>query len=220
MKIVKKPAGFWIRVLSIFIDLIIFCVIAISSSLIAIDTRNSSLLIIPWGYYVWMVLVIFEILILFIVIPILSKGRSIGMWCCQINLISLQEESVWLMVVRKNQLYAFLWIFSILVSMSFISPDLSQKMVNISKQSIDGTLKLQSWEAAMLAIPSTTSGIIVFINIFTILSINMNKNMRGINDKLTNTQMIYPKKNIEIFDEKNKVILKEEIKKQKLIWRN
>jgi hypothetical protein len=69
----------------------------------------------------------------------------------------------------------------------------------------------------MLAIPSTTSGIIVFINIFTILSINMNKNMRGLNDKLTNTQMIYSKKYIEIFDEKNKVILKEEIKKQKLI---
>jgi hypothetical protein len=32
--------------------------------------------------------------------------------------------------------------------------------------------------------------------------------------------MIYSKKYIEIFDEKNKVILKEEIKKQKLIWRN
>ncbi len=220
MKTVKKPAGFWIRVLSILIDLVVFCVIAISSSLIAIDTKNNSLLIIPWGYYVWMVLVIFEILILFIVIPILSKGRSIGMWCCQINLISLQEESVWLMVVKKNQLYAFFWIFSILVSMSFISPELSQKMVNISRQPIDGTLKLKSWETAMLAIPSTTSGIIIFINIFTILSINMNKNMRGINDKLTNTQMIYSRKNIEIFDEKNKVILKEEIKKQKLIWRN
>ena len=220
MKTVQKPAGFWIRVLSILIDLVLFCVVAISSSLIAIEAKDNSFIIITWGYYVWMLLVIFEIFILFIVIPILSKGRTIGMWCCQINLIPLSKEPVWLMVVKKNQLYGFLWVFSILVSMSFISPALAQKMTDISKQPTDGTLKLEPWEAAMLAIPSTTSGIIVFINIFTILSINMNKNMRGLNDKLTNTQMIYSKKYIEIFDEKNKVILKEEIKKQKLIWRN
>jgi hypothetical protein len=32
--------------------------------------------------------------------------------------------------------------------------------------------------------------------------------------------MIYSKKSIEVFDEKNKVILKEKVKKQKLIWKD
>lgn len=220
MKSIKKTAGFWIRILSILIDLTLFCIIAISSSLIAIQNNNNLLTIIPWGYYLWMTLVIFEILILFIVIPILSKGRTIGMWCCQINLISLKKEPVWLMVIKKNQLYSFLWIFSILVSMSFISPQLCQKMYDISNQAIDGTLKLEPWEAAMLAIPSTTSGIVIFVNIFTVLSINMNKNKQGINDKLTETQMIYSRRFVEVFDEQNKVILKEEVIRRELIWKD
>ena len=220
MKTIQKPAGFWIRVLSILIDLVLFCVIAISSSLIAIETKNDSFIIISWGYYVWMTLVIFEILILFIVIPMLSKGKSIGMLLCQINIISLSQEPIWLVVLKKNQLYAFLWIFSIIMSMSFISPSLANKMTAISNQPEGGTLKLESWEAALLAIPSTTSGIVIFVNVFSILSINMNKNAFGLNDKLTNTQMIYSKKSIEVFDEKNKVILKEKVKKQKLIWKD
>lgn len=221
MKTLKKSAGFWIRILSILIDLILFCLIAIPLSLIAIDKKENLIVIVTWGYYVWMVLVIFEIFILFIVIPILSKGRSIGMWCCQINLISLKKEPVWLMVLKKNQLYAFFWIFSILVSMCFISPELCQKMVNAPKGTQESALAaLLPWEKALIAIPSTTSGIIIFLNILSVLSINMSRDMSGINDKLTNTKMVYSNKYIEIFDEENKIILREEIKKETLIWRD
>ncbi|MGL6124991.1 MAG: RDD family protein [Metamycoplasmataceae bacterium] len=220
MKSVNKPAGFWIRILSIIIDLTLFCVIAISLSLIAIEKRGDSLIILTWGYYLWMVLIIFEILILFILIPIILKGRTIGMLICQINFISLNEEPVWLVVIKRNQLYAFLWIFSILVSMSFISPQLFQKMTNISNQASDGTLSLESWESAMLAVPATTSGIIIFVDIFSVLSINMNKNMYSISDKFSEIKMVYLKKYIEIFDEVDKVILKEKVKKVELVWKD
>ncbi len=220
MKIIKKTAGFWIRVLSILIDLILFCGIAIPLSLIAINQSTETLNIITWGYYVWMSLIIFEILILFIGIPILLKGRTIGMLICRINLISLNEENpVWLMVLKKNQFYGFLWIFSILISMSFISPSLAQKMSDISNQQ-DGKIELEPWEAALIAIPSTTSGIIIFLNMLSIISINMNKNMYSIVDKMINTKMIYLNKDVEVFDETNKFLKKEKTIKQKLIWKD
>lgn len=220
MKTINKPAGFWIRILSIVIDLTIFCAIAISLSLIAIEKKGDLLIVVTWGYYLWMVLVILEILILFILIPILLNGRTIGMLTCQINFISLREEPTWSMVIKRNQLYSFLWIFSILVSMCFIGPHLFQKMSDISNQLNDGKLVLESWEAALVAIPATTSGIIIFIDVFSVLSINMNKNMYSINDKLIEIQMIYSKKYIEIFDETDKVILKEKIIREELIWKD
>ncbi|MGL5205874.1 MAG: RDD family protein [Metamycoplasmataceae bacterium] len=220
MKTINKPAGFWIRILSILIDLIIFSVIAISSSLIAIKKINDSLVIIHWGYYAWMVLVIFEITILFIIIPILLQGKTIGMLVCQINFISLKEEPIWLMVIKRNQLYSFLWIFSILVTMSFISPELFQKMSDISNKTNDDGLVLEAWESTLIAIPSTTSGLIVFINIFSILSINMNKNMYSLNDRFVEIQMVYSKKYIDIFDEINKEIIREKVRKKEIIWKD
>ncbi len=220
MKIIKKTAGFWIRVLSILIDLILFSTIAISLSLIAIDQSLGTLGIISWGYYLWMSLVILEILILFIGIPILLQGRSIGMLICRINLVSLnKDDPVWLIVLKKNQFYGFLWIFSVLISMSFISPSLAQKMSDISNQQND-KIELEPWEAALIAIPSTTSGIIIFLNILSTLSINMNKNMYSMIDKITNTKMIYLNKDIEIFDETNKLIQKEKMIKQKLVLKD
>ncbi|MGL4252424.1 MAG: RDD family protein [Metamycoplasmataceae bacterium] len=220
MKTINKPAGFWIRILSILIDLIIFSTIAISSSLIAIKKIDDSLVIDYWGYYSWMVLVIFEITILFIVIPILLKGRTIGMLFCQINFISLKDERVWLSVIKRNQLYSFLWIFSITVTMCFVSPELFQKMSDISNKPNNDELVLAPWESTLIAIPATTSGIIIFIDIFSILSINMNKNMYSINDRFVEIKMIYSKKYIEIFDEMNKEIIREKVRKQEIIWKD
>ncbi|MDK2819416.1 MAG: RDD family protein [Mycoplasmataceae bacterium] len=222
MKKVQKQAGFWIRILSILIDLIIFLLIAISTSLIALKKENNNLIILSWGYYVWLVLLIVEIIILFIIIPLFLKGRTIGMLSCKISILSLQEDPTLFIVLKKNQLYSFLWIFSILVFMLFISPELAQKMSLISSQGNveEDKLVLEVWEKALIAIPSTTSGIIIFINILTIFSINMNKNMYGINDKFTNTKLVYTKKWIEIFDKNDKVILKEKRKKHNLIWKD
>ncbi|MGL5732833.1 MAG: RDD family protein [Metamycoplasmataceae bacterium] len=216
MKTINKPAGFWIRILSILIDLVIFSVIAISSSLIAIKKIDDSLIIVHWGYYVWMVLVIFEIIVLFIIIPILLKGRTLGMIACQINFISLKEEPIWLMVIKRNQLYSFLWIFSIIVTMTFINPELFQKM----SEANDDKLVLEPWESTLIAIPATTSGIIVFINIFSILSININKNMYSLNDRFVEIQMVYSKKYIEIFDEINKELIREKTIKKEIIWKD
>ncbi|MGL5205086.1 MAG: RDD family protein [Metamycoplasmataceae bacterium] len=220
MKTINKPAGFWIRILSMFIDLVIFSVIAISSSLIAIKKNDDLLIIVNWGYYIWMLLVILEILILFIIIPIILKGKTIGMLVCQINFISLKDESIWLMILKRNQLYAFLWIFSILVTMCFISPELFQKMSDISNKQNDNELVLETWESTLIAIPATTSGIIIFIDIFSILSINVNKNMYSINDRFVEIQMIYSNKYIEIFDEINKEIQKEKVTKKEIIWKD
>lgn len=212
MKKINKPAGFWIRILSIIIDLIIFATSSISISLIAINGKE----IIPWAYYVWMVLTIILILILFIFIPILFKGKTIGMLCCQINIISTDSDSksIWLMVLRKNKLYSFLWIFSILVSMSFITPQLAQRIIENNNNN-----NLEPWEQALLSIPSTTSGIIIFINIFMTLSINASKNKEGFNDKFSSTKVIYSKKYIDVFDEKNKVIVREQNKIINIIWK-
>lgn len=223
MKKISKPAGFWIRVSSIFIDFIIFATIAISLSLIAISKNGEKFEIIDWAYYLWMVLIIIEILILFIIIPILLKGRTIGMICCQIKMISVDEKPIWITVLNKNKLYSFLWIFTILVSMSFISPHLAQKMTDISNQPNDvlesEKIKMTILESSLLAIPTTTSGIVIFVNVFMTLSINMNKNMRSINDKISNSQIVYSKKTIEVFDEINKVILREKREDKEIVWK-
>ncbi|MGL5617795.1 MAG: RDD family protein [Metamycoplasmataceae bacterium] len=220
MKTINKPAGFWIRILSILIDFIIFSIIAISSSLITIKKNDNSLIIIHWGYYVWMVLIILEIIILFIIIPILLKGRTIGMLVNQINFISLKEKPIWLMVIQRNQLYSFLWIFSILVTTSFINPELFQKMSDISNRLNDKKIVLEVWESTLIAIPATTSGIIIFINIFSVLSININKNMYSLNDRFAEIQMVYLRKYIEIFDEVNKEIVREKVKREEIIWKD
>lgn len=221
MKEIQKQVGFWIRILSILIDLLMFLLIAIPASLVALKKDNNNLIILSWGYYVWLILLIVEIVILFIIIPLLLNGRTIGMFFCRISILSLQEDSTWFMVLKKNQLYSILWIFSILVFMLFISPSLAQKISLISNQGNVGEdmILLHDWEKALIAIPSTTSGIIIFINLLTILSINMNKNMYSINDKFTNTKLVYTNKWIKIFDEKDKVISKEKIKNHSLIWK-
>ncbi len=223
MKKINQPAGFWIRILSILIDTIIFSIISISLSLIAINKKGTKFEIIPWAYYVWMILTIIEIIILFILIPILFNGKTIGMFCTQIEIYSLTKEPMWLVVLRRNKFFSFLWIFAILVSMSFISPQLAQKMILISnKEKLVGSeelISLNTLEMALISIPTTTSSIIVFINIFMTLSMGMNKDALSINDRISLTQIVYTKKTITIFDEQNKIILKEEVKNKNIVWK-
>lgn len=219
----KKKSGFFIRLSSLILDLLIFCSIGISSSLMCIGKNEKEISIINsfTHYYLWLLLLIFTLSIQFILIPILTKGRTIGMLICRLNLIKNDEQEKIQVVILKRQILGSIpWIIMILLYIAFVTPDIVNKIV-IAKKIQDSKLTLTGWEMARLTIPSTLSSFLIFSQTLLLLTVGINKQKQGFIDKITNSQIVWKNK-LDLTNEKIKTlkIIKPELDKEIIIkWK-
>lgn len=238
----NKNAGFFIRFLSLIIDLTIFILIGISSSLMCIrevyDEHFGSLyqVKIEWAYYLWLFLLITILIVQFILIPFWFKGKTIGMILTKLELVSLDEESIKYKIFKKTQVGVFMWILTIILFMVFVKIEtinkinfysFIQKKRNIfdkldieTKNAVIKKYKLGTWETVFITIPSTISSITIFGQLFALLSIGISKNKIGILDKFSNTKIVYKNKTVDVKNNQLYHVKPEKFEEQKINWRN
>lgn len=192
----KKKSGFFIRFTSLLIDLTIFCLIGIFSSLMCIGKNEKGISIINsfLYYYLWLLLLIVLILIQFILIPLITKGKTIGMLICGLELTLISnDESIYTIIIKRQILGSIPWIITILLYIAFVTPDIINKII-ITKQVKESDLKLDGWEMARLTIPSTLSSFLIFFQSLLLMTIGINKQKQGFVDKVTKSQIIWKNK--------------------------
>lgn len=233
----KRTAGFWIRFLSISIDVILFCAIAISSSLMCIEekefpqiNRTLSQLKNDYFYYIWFILVISILIIQFLAIPFLFKGKTLGMIIARIE-IDTNHQPLKKVILNRFKFGPLLWIFIFVVFVIFVRPTLINKMLiykyikenfNDSNQQAVELLnanKLSLLDTFLYSIPSIVSPIIVFAEVFFLISIGFKKTKISIIDNLTNSKVVFINKHIEKLNLIIEVVKPIENKKYQIEWK-
>lgn len=244
--VIKKNAGFFIRFLSLIVDVMIFVIISVSLSLICIGQSQKSFgkdtvmiyqVNVIWAYYLWLNSLILFLIIQFLLIPIVFNGKTIGMLLTKLDFeITDKEKNIKKIVFKKFQLSAFLWILTIVFFEIFVSPVTINKMTYYSyihkhinefnglklseQQEIIKNYKLNSLETSLITIPSTLSTVCIFFNLLTLLSIGIDRNKLGILDKVTNSKVVHKNKLIKISKIKIDLIKPEKVDKSIIEWKN
>lgn len=235
----NKKAGFWIRFASLIIDLIIFCSISISSSLMCIDKvdfieLNTSIFQVNRIYYIWIVLMIILISIQFIAIPLFFNGKTIGMFILGLNL-HFNDKKIFSSIMKRIELGPLLWIIIFIIFFSFIWPSTINKLIvnayindnykvqndlSVEVKQLLQDNKLSTLENAFYAIPSTMSPIVVMLQLFLLISTGFKGTKISLLDKFSNSQIVYKNKLI-VNEVKNIEIIKPEKNINcNIIWKN
>lgn len=226
----NKNAGLWIRLLSIFIDVFIFCALGMSSSLICLEKQyfeqfDKSIYVVKnnYWYYLWLVFLILILLLFFLVIPIFTKGRTIGMLLTRLEL-KIKIDNFYRTIFRRNEFSTLLWVVLIIVFMIFINPKIINKIVvsayinknykNSNNNEIQQLLNennLTILETSFYTIVTTLSPIILLEQLFLLISTGFKKEKISIVDKLTKSQIVYSNK-FEKIESKSEIHLIKPIK--------
>lgn len=241
---INKHAGFWIRLMALLIDVIIFVVISISSSLLIINAQEFKLwdqqliymVNTNWTYYLWFLIPISLLIIQFLLIPLLTKGKTIGQLIFQIKVASFSENHWKSVIFKRWQLGALIWILVMIMFMVLVNPTTINKVslytfiqnhqkefkaLDPDQQSqIINAYQLNSWETALLAILATTSSFNIMAQMLLLISISIKPNKIGLLDRLTASKVIYLKKFL-IEKQIKLIIIKPKLnQKNEIIWKN
>lgn len=219
----NKKAGFWIRALSLLIDIVIFSIIGILSSLMCIkkvyfSTVNLNIYQVKndYTYFLWLLILILDLSIFFIAIPFLFNGKTIGMMITRLAIKYNEGTKKYWSLFKKAQLGPILWIVVIIFFMIFVWPTTINKMVIFSyiknknipeSEAIKDLLSSNKWnlrETIFYSIPAALSPIIIIVQLLFLISVGFKGNKIGLVDKFSNSQIIYTnkfdRKNIETFE--------------------
>lgn len=240
----NKKASFWIRFLSTLIDLIIFCVIGITLSLICLQKKEFSSIQAEiyqisddsYLYYIWLILLIITIVIQYIAIPFCFKGKTIGMMITRLE-IDFQNSLRWKVIIKRIELGPMLWIVVIIFFMCFVWTSTINKMTIISYirthfshlQETDSNYqivkelleqnKLSLVERICYSIPASTSPLILFLNLFMLISIGFRKSKIGLVDRFSSSFVVYKNKFEKTPEKDIQVIEPEAEENYNIVWK-
>ncbi|MGL5520083.1 MAG: hypothetical protein ACRDBR_01475 [Metamycoplasmataceae bacterium] len=222
-KKINKPANFISRLSSVFINSFIIILIVTPLSLIAIDNKNGELILNNILYYVWLLLFILVLFIYFFIIPLFFKGRNIGELIFLIKPINDNLEgknnfsSLLFLIFKKNFTGSFLWIFILLCFISFVPPSSAQKLFILQNDQTSN--EMTTLEIMGISIPAILSPLVIIINLFSLVSISINKNYQGFFDKLNNIKYIFINKFEKIDLVSSKDIFPEKKEEIQINWK-
>ncbi|MBN0919496.1 RDD family protein [[Mycoplasma] gypis] len=206
----NKKAGFWPRFLATLIDLFIFMVIVFAFSFIVFDNKTKDFKS-EGFYYLWLSLIIITDAFIWVLLPILTKGRTLGLLCFRLKIVSKhKKDPLWKTVLKRQLLFAVLWIIVFACWMIFISKDTFVLVLKTNKQNIN---QLNWIQRIFVTIPLTLSALTAIINWMMIIS-NAKSSRVGWNDTFSYSYTVYANKfETIVVDEWNKNKLKPVVRK-------
>ncbi|MCV3753537.1 RDD family protein [Mycoplasma enhydrae] len=194
IKKINRKAHFWIRVLASLIDLTLFIIFAIGTSFLVFNYKNvdfytTNILNRELIYRMWLFSLILVLFLLYILIPVIFKGQTIGMLTCKIKIISTKSKrKLWKTVFDRQRLFSFLWMF-VLLAFMLVSTDAFLKATKGNK--------LNMVEKIVFSLPTTLATIAINLEIIMILS-GVGASRLNWNDKFSQSQTVWINKYDEI----------------------
>lgn len=216
----KKNASFSYKFLSMLVDLFFILIIIIPLSLIAIDDNGKVYTINSTYYYVWFALFIIFQSIFYLVIPALTKGKTLGMLIFQLELESTTNESIYITILKRNYLTTFLWMLLLVSFICFVPANTAQKLLTSNNLVKDNKAVFSTWELAGISVPALFSPIILMSNLFNAISTSINANSVSIFEKIYNFRIVHKNKTVETIEDLTKKLKPIEYKKYELIWKD
>ena len=208
MEVVKKVGGFWIKFLSRGIDMLILMAFILGSGVVSLDANHNWEFYTPWKFYVWILISIMAILFFSFVLPVVSKGKTIGMRIFKLEFVC--KNKLPNSVIKREFIYSGIWIINLLL-LAFL---INHKMINTY---IKGSAhKFTGLDAFRVSIVGTIGSVSVTVQMVFAISTIIRSDNNALHDVIAKTSIVYKNKFVEIKD-KNKIGIKLEKLKPKLI---
>ncbi|QJR44336.1 RDD family protein [Mycoplasma miroungirhinis] len=190
-------ASFWRRLLSSIIDFTIFFIFLLITSVLVIDKKNANFYE-NYFYYIWIILIIFYILLIWIIIPLISKGKTIGMIITKLKIIpSSKKYKLKKVILQRQLLFAWLWIIVLILFIIFVSPETFIQASKLNKSTIN---QLTITQRGFISIPLTLSAVTSFIDSFLVITTARHSKI-GWNDNFSNSFVVYKNKIETVIDD-------------------
>ncbi|MCC3160902.1 MAG: RDD family protein [Mollicutes bacterium PWAP] len=227
-KKIYKKAGFWIRFLSRVLDVFIFGLILIGTSFAFLSHNKIEIgynhpytswtFDSTWKYITWLIINIIQTFSLFILLPFFTNGRTIGMFICRIKIHYLKNKKR--IQIFKSQIYREIffglsWSFLMFLFIILMyNPRFFIKFISTNRDSINFT----TWQNVRISIITTFSGLIIFIQLISGISVGIKREKSSFIDKLSKTETVWEKYQLMEDEPKFKKIPTKIVKREKIEW--
>ncbi|QJG66734.1 RDD family protein [Mycoplasma phocoenae] len=192
---VNKKANFWIRLLATTIDLILFLSLITIYSLLLFDKGKGQFKT-EFFYYLWLFLIIVSMASIYIFIPMIFKGKTLGLWICRLKIISNKANTkIFKTIIQRQLLNSILWIIGITLMLILISHETFIQMAKTTKNS---TEKLSVIQQAFMSVPVTICSLAGIIDVFLMLTTARTSKI-GWNDTFSNSSVVFINKYEDVF---------------------
>lgn len=193
-----KIAGFWIRLTSRMIDVLILFLLSIGLAILFLEKKminNQQEWIFKQNYffYIYALIIIMLIFLLFVVLPIIWKGKTIGHFITRTKIVA--ENNLIFGIMKREVFWSFSWIFCAILTTAIINHTLFLKFISANNRS---EIVFTNWETFRISLVSSLASIIVFMQMFLAVSIVVRQKKLGLHDVYSNTKVIYLNKFINI----------------------
>lgn len=194
----NKKTGFWIRLLSRLIDLaIIFSFMIISSVLMLEKIDGQWQFKENWMFYLWIILLMTLVFILFILLPVLLNGITLGMFITRIKIKFKDDESKWRSILVREMFFSISWIFICFLIMSLINHSLIIMFTSVDKKWTERFSNLSPIDKLRVNLVTSLSAILIVIQFIYVISIIVRGEKKGLHDTHSNTSTIWVNKWVE-----------------------
>jgi len=195
----NKKANFWIKLLAKLIDLLPVTAFSIGI-LFSMMSHSSGKWVFNevWMYYVWNIVLITLIALMFLVIPLITKGKTLGMWITRIKIVA--DKDLRKRILKREIFFAWTWIFMAILVLSVINHTLIYKFASTKNNKEN----LTSWENLRIGIASGIGSISIIIQMFLGISGVVRSDKRALHDVYAETNVVWINKFIVV--EKPKVL--------------
>ena len=154
-----------------------------------------------WMFYLWAIISIVVFFVIFILIPILWNGKTIGNFISRVKVVS--EKNLTKSILKREMFFGWAWIVLVIGIASLINHTL---IVKVASQQKDVVYK--GWEAVRVAVFSSMAGIITLVQMVFGISGLVKKDGISLHDKIAGSKVVWINKYVE----KEKEVMKKTIK--------
>ena len=178
-------AGFWSKFLSRIIDLVIMSVIVVGIAFTIMVRNPKWNFDEPWKFYLWILIFFVVVSSLFLMLPMLWDGKTIGMFLLRIK-VQPKEYSLSKSIFKREAFFSIMWILNILLVAMIINHTLINRYARTAQKGIQYT----SWETARISIISSVGTITVMIQMLFAISSIVRKDKRSLHDVYSKTIVV------------------------------
>lgn len=194
----NKITNFWIRLVARLIDLLCLIIIATISGWLFMKKNGDSnevktIFKTWWFFYVYAFIIILSIFFLFIALPMMWKGKTIGHFLTRTKIVS--DINLQLGILKREIFWAWSWIFSVLSVVILINHTLVDKFALVSRSK---DLALSNWDTMRISFVSSIAAIVCFIQMTFAISIIVKSNKIALHDIYSHTKTVYINKFVPI----------------------
>ena len=201
-KMVNKVVKFWPKLLSRIIDMVIVGLIILTAAYFMVEKDGGKTHFIEtWMFYVWSLIAVITFFIVFILIPILWNGKTIGNFVSRVKIVS--EKNLTKSIIKREMFFGWAWIVLIIGMAAIINHTLIIKVASHQKDVV-----YKGWDAVRVAIFSSLAGIITLVQMVFGISGLVKSDGISLHDKIAGSKVVW----INKFEKEEKEIKAKTIK--------